>query len=155
MSTVYSVNGITLVRDLVFGWHVALNDQWVSITELSDQSLESIYYMYFPYDDNLKEAIRRVIQKRNQKKEEQPTPASIVTETNPTRDSDRAKLLTSLMEKAVVDEKGLIIYDVGYLRLVQEPFHWTIVPSGVGKAKPIRPFEKLEDAIDFILKRWW
>lgn len=156
MSTVYSVNGITLVRDLVFGWHVTLNDQWVPLAELSTNSLRQLYHMYFPYDDNFKESIRRILQKRTEEEQRPvPVPASIVTETNPTRDNDRAKLLTSLMEKASVDEKGMIVYDVGYLRVVQEPFHWTIVPSGVGKVQPIRPFEKLEDVIDFILKRWW
>ena len=153
MSTTYALNGLTLTRDLVFGWHVSINDQWVPLNELSTNSLRQLYGMYFPYDDNLKQVIRNVLEKRMQEKE-QTVPPSIVSQTTPSRDSDRAKLIISLMEKACVDEKGYIVYDVGYLRLIQEPFHWTIVPSSTNDQK-IRPFEKLEDAIDFILKRWW
>lgn len=165
MATVYHVNHIYIVKDMIFGWAVSESGEkgtFLPIKSLDMNSLNVLYKAFYPayMPCEFKQSVYEKIQALKLMTESVPVKEPVVTIATPQvldRTKDKYQLLCEIMGKlSVIGEQSCA--DLGYLifYLIQkQTTEYEIVYRVPGKPDHHERFKDLDVCLAYILKRWW
>lgn len=164
MGTVYHVNHIYIVKDMIFGWAVSESGKkgtFLPIKSLDMNSLNVLYKAFYPayMPCEFKQSVYEEIQALKLMTESVSVKEPTVTIAAPQvldRTKDKYELLCEIMGKlSVTGEQSCA--DLGYLifYLIQkQTTEYEIVYRVPGKPDHYERFKDLDACLAFILKRW-